>query len=177
MSEQVRQAWDRIEQWFSKNVPSALENMGEPATQAQLDACEQALGVTLPDDVRASYMIHNGIKDENNPGLFSSWDVFLSLDQVIENWKICVDIAKQFGGNDDTPDAWRTQAEEKIIFIKGSVKPLPGSSCWIPITNMNGDVLRYLDFDPAPGGTPGQVIEVDAEGCMYQVLANSFTAG
>lgn len=30
-----------------------------------------------------------------------------------------------------------------------------------------------LDFDPAPGGIAGQVIEVDPENCSYQVLANS----
>ena len=43
-----------------------------------------------------------------------------------------------------------------------------------PITSMNGDVCRYLDFDPAEGGETGQVIEVDAECCTHQVLASSF---
>ena len=34
--------------------------------------------------------------------------------------------------------------------------------------------LDYFDYDPAPGGVMGQVIEVDPECCSYEVLATSF---
>jgi hypothetical protein len=44
----------------------------------------------------------------------------------------------------------------------------------VPIGSFNGDVFRYVDMDPAPGGTVGQVIEVDPEAVSWRVLAPSF---
>lgn len=73
----------------------------------------------------------------------------------------------------ETVEFWKDRIKSSVIFVKGAVKPLLRHPKWLPFTCMNGDVFRYLDFDPAPGGTEGQVIEVDPEGCSYQVLANS----
>ena len=39
---------------------------------------------------------------------------------------------------------------------------------------MNGDVFWFLDLDPAPGGTPGQVVRVDVKCSMWDVLAPSW---
>ena len=172
MNNRVAQAWERIERWLAANLPSALENLGDPATTEHINELERTLGFELPDNVKAIYSVHNG--DKGMPGLLGGWDVFLSLNRVIEDWRLQVDIANELDGREDTPAHWRHQIEGKIISIKGPVKPLFGSPRWIPITNMNGDVVRYLDFDPAPGGQPGQVIEVDAECCMHQVVADSF---
>ena len=40
---------------------------------------------------------------------------------------------------------------------------------------MNGSVFRYFDYDPAPGGVAGQIIEVDRDFFSYEVIANTFT--
>lgn len=64
--------------------------------------------------------------------------------------------------------------EDGIIFVQGPVKPRFGSRAWIPFSTLDGHVQRYIDFEPAPGGTEGQVIETDPESCTYRVLAPSF---
>lgn len=44
------------------------------------------------------------------------------------------------------------------------------------MTTLDGQQMRALDFDPAPGGVEGQLIEVDLEGCTWRVVAPSFPA-
>ncbi len=173
MNARVSAAWDRIERWLETNAPSALKHLGGPATPRDLEKLEATVGFPLPDEVKDIYSIHNGESGEGS-GMLGDWDAFLPLLLVLANWRLYVDLAEQLGGREDTPDRWRRQVEEGVISVKGPVKPLIGSTRWIPVTSMNGDVLRFLDFDPAPGGQPGQVIEVDPEGCMYQVVARSF---
>ena len=75
----------------------------------------------------------------------------------------------------ETLEFWKDRAQSGAIFINGPVKPLLRHPKWLPLTCLNGDVLRYFDFDPAPGGTVGQIIEVDPECCSYEVLAVNFT--
>jgi cell wall assembly regulator SMI1 len=55
--------WDRIEAWLAQHAPAVLAGLNGPATEQELDATERALGVTLPEDVRASYRRHNGQPD------------------------------------------------------------------------------------------------------------------
>jgi len=71
---------------------------------------------------------------------------------------------------------WKEMATDKRIYISGPVKPHESHTNWLPISNQNGDILRYLDFDPAEGGTSGQVIEVDLVEGRWEVLAPSFDA-
>ncbi len=172
MDDRVAHAWARIERWLAANLPAALENLGAPATTTHINELERTLGFALPNDVKAIYRVHNG--DDGEPGLLGNWDAFLSIERVMADWRIQVDLANELDDEESTPAHWRQLIEQHVIFVKGSVKPLYGSPRWVPITNMNGDVVRYLDFDPAPGGQPGQVIEVDAECCMHQVVAASF---
>jgi cell wall assembly regulator SMI1 len=173
MNARVSEAWGRIERWLEANAPAALEHLGGPASPRDLETLEKTVGFQLPDEVKAIYSVHNGESGEGS-GMLGGWDAFLPLPHVMANWRLYADLASQLGGQEDTPDRWRSSVEDGIIFIKGPVKPLIGSPRWIPITNMNGDVVRFLDFDPASGGAPGQVIEVDPEGCMHQVVASSF---
>lgn len=173
MSDRVSAAWARIERWLKANAPEALAHLGSPAAPGDLEELEKTVGFQLPSEVKAIYRVHNG-EDGQGPCMLGSWDAFLPLPQVATYWRLYVDLARQLGGQEDTPDHWRRQIEGGIISVKGPVKPLIGSPRWIPITSMNGDVIRFLDFDPAPGGHPGQVIEVTPEGCMHQVVASSF---
>lgn len=173
MTDRVSEAWSRIERWLGANAPDARAQLRGPAAPGDLEKLEKLIGYVLPDEVKAIYLVHDG-EDGTGSGMLGGWDLFLPLSQVMTYWRLYVDLAEQLGGQEDTPDHWRRQIEEDVIFIKGPVKPLLGSPRRIPVTNMNGDILRFLDFDPAPGGQPGQVIEVDPEGCMYQVVAPSF---
>ena len=56
----MRDLWDRIERWLAANVPDMLEGLNPGATTQEIEETEAFLGVSFPDDVRASYLIHNG---------------------------------------------------------------------------------------------------------------------
>ena len=56
---------------------------------------------------------------------------------------------------------------------QGLVKPVFFYSQRVPFAQLNGDVIWYLDLDPAPGGRVGQVVEEDAENLRLRVIADS----
>lgn len=172
--ESVTASWAAIEDWLRTHLPSALENLRPPATDADVRRAEESLGIPFPEALRELYRLHDG--EENNwpPGAFDDGHWFMPLAAVIEHG----DAMAEFAASRPTDSfaAWRSAVEEGVIMIKGPVKPHIACAQWIPFTSSNGDVNRYLDFDPAPGGTPGQVIEHDPEGCSQEVLADSLTA-
>ncbi len=172
-TERVEAAWKRIEQWLRANLPEVIESLNDPATEDAIAAVEAQIGVRFPDALRASFHVHDG-ESNNWPGAMADGHQLLPLAEVTRLWTLRTTFAAQFGGREDTPAAWRASTRDGIIFVKGPVKPLLGSPRWIPLTDMNGDVQRLLDFDPPTGGTSGQVIEVDPECCRYEVIAPSF---
>ena len=82
----VRAAWGRIDRWLASHAPPLAGRPGKPATQAAIARAEAAMGVELPDDVRASYMIHDGL---DIFGLFT-YGIYIPLEEVLrahEFWR------------------------------------------------------------------------------------------
>jgi cell wall assembly regulator SMI1 len=55
----MNEIWDRIEAWLAVNAPAVLAGLNGPATEQEINATERSLGVTLPEDVRATYRRYN----------------------------------------------------------------------------------------------------------------------
>lgn len=172
--ERIKAAWQRIEKWLRENFPTALENLRDPATDEAISSVESQIQMMLPQAVKESFKIHNGEEHNYLPGVLADGFWLMPLEHACETWKQLKDLAAEIFGTEDNPTQWRSQVEGGIIFIKGAVKPLIGSPKWFPIADMNGNIIRFLDFDPPDGGTVGQVIEIDAEACQFQVIAASF---
>lgn len=173
-NERVKNTWQRLEKWLSENFPPALENLRDPATEEAIASVEFQIQLMLPEALKESFKIHDGEEHNYLPGVLADGYWLMPLEHACETWKQLKDLAAELFGTEDNPTQWRSQVEDGIIFIKGAVKPLIGSPKWFPIANMNGDITRFLDFDPPDGGTLGQVIEIDAEACQFQVIAPSF---
>ncbi len=60
--------WSRIEDWLRENAPKVLDNLLPGVTRDAIRVTETALDVTLPDDMVASYLIHDG-QDNYSPAL------------------------------------------------------------------------------------------------------------
>jgi cell wall assembly regulator SMI1 len=75
----------------------------------------------------------------------------------------------------DNPEAWAYLVDTSELSLTGPVRPIVGAPGCVLVGDMNGDVHWYLDFDPAPGGTPGQVVRVDIECGQWDVLAPSWS--
>ena len=167
----TRDAMGRIERWLSDHLPEAREALGPPASEEELAALEAGLGRPLPVALRTLLSLHDG--ELGFPGAFPDGQALLSCAEIEQIWRVAASIAAETGQDEDAFDSWKALVEDGIIFIHGPVKPNGGSPAWIPFSSLEGSVIRFVDFDPAPGGRAGQVIEVDQEGCLYRVLADS----
>ncbi|MGW2771993.1 SMI1/KNR4 family protein [Streptomyces olivaceoviridis] len=58
----VEAAWQRIEEWLSKHAPLSHSLLREPATPEQTEQAEHAIGVVFPPELRALYLIHDGVQ-------------------------------------------------------------------------------------------------------------------
>jgi cell wall assembly regulator SMI1 len=178
MSEEQRTkaVWQRLEKWLGENFPAALDNLREPASEEAIASIESRIQIELPEALKVSYQIHDGEEHNYMPGVLADGFWLMPLEQAYEAWERLKELAAELFGTDETPTQWKSQVEDGIIVIGGAVKPLIGSPKWFPFADANGDIVRFLDFDPPRGGTLGQVIEIDAEGCQFQVIAPSFLA-
>ncbi len=173
-SQKIRDAWKRYEAW-GKRYPEIDEEieLGPPGEKAEIEQLELKLGIPLPDSFKESLLLHNGMSR-----LVSPYWVFMDTDNIesiYAMWEFWNNEAVCYGhvDNDDL-QAWAAEVLEQQTSIKGPVKPLLGNKKWIPFASDNGDIHLFLDFDPAEGGVPGQVIEVTPESSCWRVLADSY---
>jgi cell wall assembly regulator SMI1 len=161
------ETWKRIEAWLAQNAPEILADLQAPAAPQDIQNTERALGQQLPDEMAASYRIHNGSRGGAAP-LLGKWRL-LSLDQIEERWREL----NTFNEN-------QKDAEDEFGDKEFETQTDPGiqegwwRNAWIPIaSNGSGDFL-CVDLDPAPGGKRGQIISyLHADGSRKRV-ANSF---
>src|SRR5262245_47175611 len=78
----IAESWERIERWFSANVPLGLFRPSPGASRIELARAESALDLRFPADVRAAYEIHNGTR----PGMIFYEDYYLApLHEVVRS--------------------------------------------------------------------------------------------
>lgn len=158
--------WFRIEN--AVRFLGATGSFGSPASDESILAAEAAFGVQLPEELRASLAIHNGdaMKKVESGGWQSDGPFahleWLSLGAMLSEWETWQEtIGKQ--GLDPEPD--------------GPVKSLWWNPRWIPFTVIAGSTWHHcVDLDPAPGGNPGQVIEIIDDDSKRAVIAPGYRA-
>lgn len=143
--------WKRIEKALNAN-PAVKKSPKKGATEKQIAACEQALGITFPPDLRASYLIHDGQKagtDGLFPEGFAELDAefaLLSLDEVAKEWK-----------------TWRQlddvgEFKKRKTLSDAGVRSDWWNPKWVPFASDGGGDSLCVDLAPAKGGIAGQVI-------------------
>ena len=159
----MRDLWSRIERWLDEHAPDKLGSLAPGAEESQLAKAEAALGVRLPDDFRASALIHDGERDW--AFVVHGWNL-MSLERIVEEWRVWKDL---YDAGEYNVLVGATRAE-------GPIWPDWWRPSWIPIAGDGGGNFFCLDLDPAPGGTVGQVVEVWHDGDARTVVAPSFRA-
>jgi cell wall assembly regulator SMI1 len=155
----MREIWKRIEAWLDAHVPSGAGILRPGATEEQIAAAERFLGVSLPEDVRVSFGLHNG--QSRGPWLMYGWEL-LSLERVREEWV-----------------AW------KALLDEGTFRDFRSTSDgqtaedwwhprWLPLTYDGAGDHHCLDLHPGPTGQPGQIIQMWHDDSPRPVVAPSY---
>ena len=156
---------NRLEAALQRRAPSVYAGLRPPASDAQIAVAERALGVTLPEDVRAAYRWHDGCASELS--IFVDLAQWCSLEEMVSNWTMMVQVSTSDRasnpGNYPEPTPWWDELK---------VKPMWWNRRWIPIGTSNTASSNYVDLDPAPAGTRGQLIS-DAGMIDARVMAPS----
>src|SRR5262249_23811381 len=82
MNRDLERIWNRIETWLEAHAPSLASQFGPPAKAREIAATERFLGVKFPDDIRESYLRHNG-----HVSLMEG-DKWLSLEEIQRSWSL-----------------------------------------------------------------------------------------
>lgn len=154
--------WARIEMWLGANAHKVLVSLRPGASEDTIAETEKALGVILPEDVKASYRIHDGQASELS--IMMPKGEFLSLGRIMIDWSILKDVY------------------DRGIFNKSRSKPAAGvkndwwNPAWIPFTYDGSGNHNCIDLDPDKEGTIGQVIQMWHDDSERPLVASSFTA-
>jgi cell wall assembly regulator SMI1 len=81
----MKAVWDRIHTWLAANAPAGYGNLRAGTSDQAIRDAERAMGLILPDDVKASYRIHDG--QDVEPGLVGGegW-MLMPLREAVKKW-------------------------------------------------------------------------------------------
>lgn len=153
----MQRVWKRIEKWLAANAPNLLRDFNPPASEREIARTEKFLGVKFTDDVRFSYLRHNGHR-----GLFDN-QCWFSLADMRGDWEFWNEMRPVGKAELNTPP------EEGSLARDGMWNP-----GWVPLINLDNGNRLYLDFVPGPGGRVGQVIQSWVDCDTHSLEAESF---
>ncbi len=158
----MEEIWKQIETWLIANILEIRNDLQPGATDAEIRKAEDAMGIKFPDDVRASYRIHNG-QLGSAAELLGDWQL-LPLEYMVLEWQTLDKVLDSggFGDNTGTPH--------------GPVRPMWWNPKWIPVAHNGAGDYRCLDLDPPAKGKVGQIIAYWHTMDTREKLAPSFRA-
>lgn len=154
----MQDVWMRLEALLEEKAPEIRKTLGAPATEAAIREAEAKMGTSLPADVRASYLLHDGQEGDSYP-LFGAFS-FAPLEYVVSYWETL--------GKLDPADA------EAGGEPRGPVRANWWNPRWIPFTAVGNGDYACVDLAPAPGGRAGQVVSYSHEEPDRFVIARGF---
>ncbi len=186
----VAESWRRIEAWMAIHCPEVVAALLPGASDKDIKKFEKATGRKLPEDVKASYRIHDGLgfvpdeyeerikgddDDADLPAFIHSVFYNYGLDSIRErrrceailpNWKHWAFFADSEEGEQHIDDCEVLPAD--AIQLRYACRG------WIPLYNSHSNCFG-VDLAPGPKGVVGQVINFgrDAHERKY-VLATSW---
>lgn len=165
----IEEVWQRIEAAWQTSAPPDSRPIAPGATEDEIKRLESLLAIVLPQDVRASYRLHNG---GFTMKLVTEMRI-LPLKQMAERWRILDELLDDEGWARQPP-YYFTDEVIRSGWQVGPVEPVWWNRRWIPIGQDNAGNLSCLDMTPTAGGTVGQIIDWDHECGPSRVLFPGF---
>lgn len=147
----VPAAWKRIEVAVAALAPDLLANLAQGATNKEINEFEEVIGRKLPEEVRASFRVHNGqVERAYEHPVIHSID-FGSLAWARSQWDMWTGIE----GDEDLEEQVR---ELSTSTPKDAIRLGYVNRNWIQLIATGQSDYFGLDFDPGPKGLSGQII-------------------
>lgn len=163
LDEDIGPVLARLDAWYAKHLRRDEYGLNPPATDADLDAFENKVGVKLPQCYRQLYRWHDGEIDDRIGHIYGL--PLLSLRQAGHEWESWNEVLADFDG--DCSEILGTS------WPVGAVDPAYINPRRIPLTHDFAGNHIGLDFDPWPEGRMGQVIFYGCDEDVKAVVAES----
>jgi cell wall assembly regulator SMI1 len=163
LEEDITPVLARLDAWYAANLDPDRYVFNPPATDAQLDAFEQLVGLKLPRSYWQLYKWHDGENDDRWGHIYGL--PLLPLKHATADWNSWKTVLAESGGN--------RYAVKGASWPEDAVDPAYINPGWIPLTGDGSGGHIGLDFDPWPGGRVGQVILYGRDEDVKVVLAES----
>ncbi|GAA1145612.1 SMI1/KNR4 family protein [Kitasatospora gansuensis] len=154
-------------------MPTGPGGLNPPATEEQIQTAERAVGHRFPEEIRASYLLHDGgylPSSDEHPEWGPPIEI-LPLHRIAELHEgllSCRDTwCDHQDGDEDCGCEWNQRNGDPV---RQGNSWYPG---WLPLHDGGDSSYRAVDLVPLRGGRVGQVICVDC-GPPTQVEFGSF---
>jgi cell wall assembly regulator SMI1 len=163
IEEDITPVLARLDAWYAANLPQPDHGFNPPATDAQIVAFEQSIGLKLPQSFHDLYRWHDGETDELRGHIYGL--PLLPLEKVFAEHQLWKNVLEDIDGD--------PYAIPGGSWPKDAVDPAYINPAWLPLTSDGGGNSIGLDFDPWPAGRVGQVIIFGRDEDEKVVLAES----
>jgi cell wall assembly regulator SMI1 len=163
----MKRIWDRIHVWLAANAPAVLASLRPGASEEAIRAAERAMGVTLPDDVKAAYRIHDGQGGADGrlsmpPGFLYGYE-WHTLEELVLRWTT-LSRSVEYA----IPTGWWPTTD-------GIVRAEWHHPAWIPLAGSPHGDHDCADLAPDDHGEVGQIIDWRRHKSERLIQARSFT--
>ncbi len=198
----VSHSWGRIDRWAEEHYEELFEELGEGATNNDLNDLEHQLDCSLPMDVRESLQIHDGQERGGRPTGIIFGCMLLDCEEIVQEWQNWKVVNEQYltppvnyrpapppqalggasssssrGQSQQPAGQWRQELLAKQDSQPvGAIQKVYAHPAWIPLARDWGGNNLAVDLAPGPAGKWGQVILFGRDyDCKY-VVARSWSA-
>jgi cell wall assembly regulator SMI1 len=187
----VPRSWRRIEAWLDLHLPALKFTLRPGVSKKDLKKFERSIGRTLPEDVRESWLIHDGqghlpakmyegpgVPIPESLGLFFGLKLKTLLDSegslssqgALAEWTHWKELIE----GEDEPGYWDEFDERSRSWPAGAIRRRYFHPGWVPLVTLVDVDYLGVDLDPGPDGVVGQVINFGRNEDDKYVLAASW---